>query len=180
MTTIRIAAVVGISAAIAASIVAGFIIGHSRGESLQGAAADKAAPVVKTEFPGLVAPTGDPELPSLARLAPEAGTVALAEGPFDDRFHVNDLVFDGTSVSGSILIDSDVSEVINLEVIAGFYDISGALIGDGRFVLESNHGSPHASSGAPRESLTFQISVPVANVGRAVSVAVGVPVLVNE
>ncbi|GGK95856.1 hypothetical protein GCM10007382_15130 [Salinibacterium xinjiangense] len=180
MSSIRIAVVAGVSAVAAIAVVAALVVGFSNGPTPGGGAAGAAAPVAKTEFPGLTAPTGDPQLLSIARLAPDAGTVQLAEGPFDDRFEVNDLAFDGATVSGSILVTSDVSEVINLEVLAGFYDSAGALIGEGRFVLESEHGTTDDASKIPDETVAFRIDVPAAIAGQASSAAVGVPVLVNE
>ncbi|MBG6055863.1 hypothetical protein IWX81_002291 [Salinibacterium sp. CAN_S4] len=176
----RMAIVAGISTVAAIAIVAGLAVGFSNGALTDGDAAGTDAPVVTTEFPGLTAPTGDPQLPSIARMAPAAGTVQQAEGPFDDRFQVDELAFDGATVSGRILVTSDVSEVINLEVIAGFYDSTGALIGEGRFVLDSDHAETHDASGPPDESVPFQVGVPAAIAGQASSAAVGVPVLVNE
>ena len=179
-SSIRIAVVAGISAVATIAVVAGLVVGFSDGPAPDGGAAGTAASVAKTEFPGLTAPTGDAQLLSIARLAPAAGTVQLAKGPFDDRFEVNDLAFDGVTVSGSVLVTSDVSEVINLEVVAGFYDSTGALIGEGRFVLESEHGKTEGTAKLPDESVAFRIDVPAVIAGQASSAAIGVPVLVNE
>ena len=180
MSSIRIAVVAGIAAVATTAIAVGLVVGFSNSPATDEGAAGTAASVVTTEFPGLIAPTGDARLLSIARLAPAAGTVQLAEGPFDDRFEVSDLAFDGATVSGGILITSDVSEVINLEVVAGFYDSTGTLIGEGRFVLESEHGTAEDAARLPDESVGFQIDVPAAIAGQASSAAIGVPVLVNE
>lgn len=133
-----------------------------------------------TSFPDLPTPTGDPELAGLRSASPKPGTVARIAGPFDSRFVTRGLAFDGRSVRGAVDITSDVSEVIDLQVLAGFYDASGAYLGQGRwtFHLDEDHEAPHA--GPPSEEMAFRVTVPAALAGKAVSAAVGVPVLVNE
>ena len=123
---------------------------------------------VATTLPGLAAPTGEPQLASIARLHPTAGAVVPAAGPFDDRFVLQDLRFDGARVSGIVDVTSDVSEVLELQVLAGFYDTNGALLGT------------DPTTGTPQEHTVFSIAVPAEFTGRAVSVSLGVPVLVNE
>ena len=100
----------------------------------------------------------------------------LDEGLFEDG-----LAFDGTIVSGSLRVTSDVSAVLDLEVIAGFYDAGGAFIGTARFVHHAvDDGPTDPMTGTPVESIPFQATVPAEFAGRAVSASVGVPVLVNE
>ncbi|TFD83764.1 hypothetical protein [Cryobacterium fucosi] len=136
------------------------------------------AGAAQTTFPGLAAPSGQPELESIGKARPRPGEVVQAAGPFDDRFLLENLAFDGAAVSGAVRVTSDVSAVLELEVVAGFYDDKGALLGTGRFVHHLVDDGSH--SGAPEELVTFTIAVPPGIAGPAVSVALGVPVLVNE
>ena len=142
------------------------------------------APTAVTSFPGLATADSDtPTLASLASAGPQAGTVIQAAGPFDDRFVLQDLAFGESGVTGSVEVTSDVSEVIELEVIAGFYGADGALLGENSFVLhadEEESGHAHTHSGPPEEVHGFTVPVPPSLAGEAVSAAVGVPVLVNE
>ena len=136
---------------------------------------------VATTLPGLAAPTGEPQLASIGRLHPTAGAVVPAAGPFDDRFVLQDLRFDGAQVSGIVDVTSDVSEVLELQVLAGFYDVNGALLGTDRFVHHlTDDGGTDPTTGTPQEHTVFSIAVPAGFAGRAVSVSLGVPVLVNE
>ena len=133
--------------------------------------------VVRTAFPDLEAPEGEPELESIADARPAPGEVVQAEGPFDQRIVLEDLVFDGTGVSGEVVVTSDISELLALQVLAGFYDEQGNLLGTDRFDHEPDAGHTH---GGPSEPEEFAIMVPPEFADRAVSAAVGVPVLVNE
>lgn len=139
----------------------------------------------RTAFPDLAPATGPPTLPSLETAAPRRGTVVQAAGPFDDRFVLRDLAFDGASVTGTAEITSDVSELLEFEALAGFYDADGKLIGTARYVHHLDHGAGHeegdAPEGGPAEiAETFRIDVPKQLRRAAVAAAVGVPVLVNE
>ncbi|VXB09848.1 conserved exported hypothetical protein [Microbacterium sp. 8M] len=134
--------------------------------------------VAATTLPGLATPTGEPDLASLHGVHPEPGQAVTAAGPFDDRFVVHDLAFDGSAVTGTIEITSDVSDVLELMVVAGFYDAQGALLGTARF---ERHGEDHeVHAGPPSEATAFRVDVPDALRGTAASAAIGVPVLVNE
>lgn len=139
-------------------------------------------PAVKTALPGLAAAVGDPELPSFADARPGRGEVELASGPFDDRFAMTGLKFDGAAVSGTVTITSDVSDLLDLMVQAGFYDADGELLGTASFQRHHEESGAHADAdaGPPNESERFRIRVPEKFAGVAVSAAVGVPVLVNE
>ena len=129
-------------------------------------------------FAGLTPATGDPELESLVQVHPSPGAIVAAAGPFDDRFVLEDLTFDGGSVSGAVRVTSDVSDVLDLEVLAGFYDATGVLVGNARFVHHLAEDTTHAEP--PDERLEFTIAVPADVSGRAVAASIGVPVLVNE
>lgn len=137
------------------------------------------ASAARTELPGLTAPTGDPELPGLAAADPAPGTVAVVEGPFDDRLDLTGLTLADDAVTGVVTVTSDVSELIELQVLAGFYDADGRLLGTGRY---THHASDeeHGHAGPPSQEEPFEIEVPGDLDGTAVSAAVGVSVLVNE
>ncbi len=149
---------------------------------LRSGGADTANPqsAAKTSFPDLAPATGDPVLPSLDALHPAPGTVVQAAGPFDDRFDLTGLAFDGKTLNGSATITSDVSDILEFEALAGFYDRDGVLLGTARdsYHLDESHQQAH--EGSPDEARTFSIAVPPSLEGEAVSAAVGVPVLVNE
>ncbi len=159
----------------AGAIAAAVVIGVQPGESV----AAQPAVTVMTSFPDLTPATGEPTLPSLVALKPAPGAVVQASGPFDDRFELGDLAFDGTTVSGRVTITSDVSDLLELEVVAGFYGADGTLLGTGRYVHHATEDG-NAHSGPPSESEAIEIAVPTDLDGEAVSVGVGVPVLVNE
>jgi hypothetical protein len=165
-----------ISGAVASSLLLGATACGGSGDHVHASAA---SPTVQTSFPGLPAPTGEPELAGIVSAAPATGTVAWVDGPFDDRFTTSGLSFDGSAVSGSLLITSDVSDILELQVLAGFYDADGHYLGEARFTHHLDEGT-HADSGPPSESAAFRIRVPRKFAKRAESAAVGVPVLVNE
>jgi hypothetical protein len=140
------------------------------------------AAAARTSFHGLVPASSEPRLPRLADLHPAPGQVVQARGPFDDRFVLGGLSLDSCGLHGGATITSDVSDVLEFEALAGFYDEHGALVGTGRFVYHLDESTPSAEShaGPPSERQDFTIEVPAEAQGRAVSAAVGVPVLVNE
>ena len=134
----------------------------------------------RTSFPDLEPGADEPTLPALATLSPAPGAVVQAEGPFDDRFRLERLAFDGTAVTGMVVVTSDVSELLELEVLAGFYGRDGTLLETARDVHHLDESSTEpAHEGPPAEDHRFRIRVPDGAEG-AVAVAVGVPVLVNE
>jgi hypothetical protein len=141
-------------------------------------AAARPESAARTSFPGLAAPTGEPELASIRAARPRIGQILQAQGPFDDRFVLEDLTFDGSAVSGAVRVTSDVSDLLELQVLAGFHDRNGNLLGTSRFVHHLDEGHAHAATPAQRTS--FTIAVPAALARAAVSVTIGVPVLVNE
>lgn len=173
--------IIVIAIAAAAVVIAGSIAIGVTTMSRSDAATPLPTDAVKTTLPGLSAASGAPELASIRLLHPRAGEVRQAAGPFDDRFAIDGLAFDGTTVRGTLRVTSDVSAVLDLEVIAGFYDAGGTFIGTTRFVYHAvDDGPADPVTGTPVESISFQATVPAEFVGRAVSASVGVPVLVNE
>jgi hypothetical protein len=119
-------------------------------------------------------------LAALATLQPAARTVVPAAGPFDDRLTFASLGWGEREVRAQVGVD-DVGEVLEFEAVAGFYDAGGALLGTGRFVLpdagDDDHGGAAAAAGRVIE---VRIGVPSSLRGRAVSAAIGVPILVTE
>lgn len=133
----------------------------------------------RTTFADLTPAGGDPTLPGLGDLHPARGAVVQAAGPFDDRFDLSALRFDGTQVTGRVEITSDVSDLLELQVQAGFYDGAGRLLGTAD---DSYHADEDAAgrAGPPAETHPFSVGVPGPLRGEAVAAAVGVTVLVNE
>jgi hypothetical protein len=167
--------VIALAAVVVAGTVGVWAAVQSRGVS---ALPETAA---RTSFPELTPASGAPVLPSLATLSPAPGAVMEAAGPFDDRFHFRELTFDGRRVVGTAEITSDVSDVLEFETVAGFYDHTGTLLGSGRHTFHLDESeSDHAHEGVPDQKQHFEIAVPAALRGKAVAAAVGVPVLVNE
>lgn len=162
---------------VAAAVLAVFALAGSAGPGPDATAPSAAA--ARTSFPGLAAAGGEPEMASIRAARPRSGQIIQARGPFDDRFVLDSPAFDGSTVSGAVRVTSDVSEVLELQVLAGFYDEQGNLLGTNRFVHHLGDGG-HGHVGAPEEREEFTIQVPDALAHRAVSVTIGVPVLVNE
>lgn len=133
----------------------------------------------RTSFPGLIPAAGEPELASVTAAHPRRGQILQVSGPFDDRFVLEDTTFRGSAVSGAVRITSDVSDVLELQVLAGFYDLDGRLLGTNRFVHHFGAGD-HPHAGVPQLRERFSVQVPAAMADRVASVALGVPVLVNE
>lgn len=169
---------VSAAAILVAGVGAAIAVSNSASD---GDTASAPGPAVILNLPGLTPAAGEPQLASVTQARPEPGTAVLAAGPFDDRFEVEELTFVGGAVTGTIHITSDVSEVLELQVIAGFYDANGEYLGTGSFVLpETEEGEAHAHAGAPEQHHAFVVAVPENLVDRAVSAAIGVPILVNE
>ena len=113
----------------------------------------------------------DPVLTGLRAAHPRAGITRVA-GPFDDRYRLTGLRFANGRLTGTLTVTSDVSEIVDLQVLAGFYDASGALLRTGTW---EKHGEGD-SGGTVRETVRFDVAAPAG----AVAAALGVPVLVNE
>ena len=173
--------IIAIPLAVAAVVIAGSITIGLSTMARTDAAIPLSTDAIQTSLPGLASASGEPELASIRLLHPQPGEIFHAAGPFDDRFVLDGLAFDGTTVRGSLRVTSDVSAVLDLQVIAGFYDAGGAFIGTARFVHHAvDDGPTDPVTGTPVESIPFQATVPAEFAGRAVSASVGVPVLVNE
>lgn len=179
-TKIRITLVGAVLAAAVA--VTWLAVGWSRSDDGAAAAAlPDPATVARTDLPGLTPATGEPRLPGLADAAPRPGTIGVVPGPFDDRFTLGRLQLENGAVSGHLHVTSDVSDVLELQVLAGFYDARGELLGTGRATYHLDEAAEHAEhEGTPSELESFRVVAPSRYAGRVASAAVGVPVLVNE
>jgi len=133
-----------------------------------------------TSFADLDAPSGDALLPGLDTATPAPGTVDQVVGPFDDRFAFADLALRDGTVTGTLTVTSDVSELLELEVQVGFYDAAGGYLGTASFVHHHEESQGHEAAGTPDESERFQVRAPRSFAGRVDAAVVGVPVLVNE
>ena len=117
--------------------------------------------------------------------APEPGSVAVLPGPFTDRLRLDGLRLrtdsDRSVVSGELVVTSDVSELLAGEVVIGFYDAAGKLLGADKADLgglEHEHEEP---SGPPTtrtegEPHPFTVRGPAG----ASAATLAVPNLVNE
>lgn len=175
----RATVVTGLLAAGTVATVAALIVVGSTGIADPEPVATAMPAAARTSFPGLTPAAGEPELASVTAAHPRSGQILQASGPFDDRFVLEDTTFSGSAVSGAVRITSDVSDVLEVQVLAGFYDLDGRLLGTNHFVHHFGAGD-HTHAGAPQLREEFSVQVPAAMADRAVSVAIGVPVLVNE
>lgn len=118
--------------------------------------------------------------PAPARLAEPvaAGTVVHGPGPFDDRFALRGTRLSRGTVDASLLVTSDVSEVIVLEAVADFYDADGALLGTTRQTHAPEHEA--GAAGTPDEHVALELRAAPAYRSRVASAVLSVPVLVNE
>lgn len=124
-------------------------------------------------------PTGDPDLPGFATADPVPGTVARVAGPFDDRFVLHDVRLGRSAVTGELEVTSDVSDILELQVVVAFYDSTGTRTGQERYTYHLDEGSdPQARPTRPGHA--FAVTIPPAIREGVTSAAVGVPVLVNE
>ena len=141
---------------------------------LTGCSAGSSDLAVAPSFVPLAPPTEATPATTLATV-PAAGTVRLAQGPFNDRFTLSGLALAAGSVTASLTITSDVSELISLEVAVAFYGADGALVGTGRQVTGTAESEPfHTTAGIV--GLPLRIDGPAG----ASSAVLSVPVLVNE
>jgi hypothetical protein len=129
---------------------------------------------------GTLAPaTGDPVPAGIETAAPAAGQVRRLGGPFDDRFRWERLRVAEGQVSGSVRVISDVSDLLELQVVVGFYDARGRYLGLARYSHHLEEGT-HAHQGPPEEVESFTLRAPTAFRAKVASATVSVPVLVNE
>ena len=130
-----------------------------------------------------VASTAQPkgELAPVAQLTPipASGTVSKVTGPFDDRFTLADLRLSAGVVTSNLRVTSDVSEIINFEVTASFYDERGLLLGTDTQQLTEGDGSagkPAAENGG----VELRLAANPSYLAQVASAQVRVPVMVNE
>ncbi|GAB2540247.1 hypothetical protein GCM10027167_51350 [Nocardia heshunensis] len=116
-------------------------------------------------------------------MAVTPGEVRLTPGPFTDRVRLSGTRLEGATVSGTVAVTSDVSDLLALEVRADFYDVSGHLVGSGRFEHadgESAAGS-HAGAGHVPSNDGVAFTITSAPTDATITAAVlSIPVLVNE
>lgn len=168
---------------IASALAVGAVVGATWAVTTGPDAAVTAIPdpgaAAVTAMPDLPAAKGDPDLPGLATARPAAGTVARLTGPFDDRFVLHDVTLGRTAVTGEVEVTSDVSDILELQVLAGFYDADGTLVGQGRYTHHLDEDT-HSDTGPPEERERFRVAIPADLRDVVRSAAIGVPVLVNE
>lgn len=187
MSTTRRAAlaamVLAVPAVAAVAVVATWLVVTAMRSDEPASAADLVDPaaVVRTDLPGLTPPTGEPRLPGIADATPRPGTVDVVPGPFSDRFTLDRLqVADGV-VSGRLHVTSDVSDVLELQVLVGFYDGRGDFLGTGRATYHLDEATADVEhEGTPSELEKFSVVAPARYAGRVAAATLGVPVLVNE
>ena len=130
-----------------------------------------------------VASTAQPkgELAPVTRLTlvPAAGTVTVLTGPFDDRFTLADLRLSAGVVTSTLKVTSDVSEIINFELTASFYDAAGLLLGTTTQQLTEGDGSA-GKPAAENAGVEFRLAADPSYLARVVSAQLRVPVMVNE
>lgn len=168
-----------ISLALALALVAG--AGAACSSDDPGRAVVDPAGAAVTEFADLEPASRDVTLPGLDTASPAPGSVGQVVGPFDDRFTLTRLAVSDGVVTGRLRVTSDVSELLELEVVAGFYDRDGRFLGTGRAVHHLDEGAGHANEeGPPSETELFEITAAPRFADRVSAAVVGVPVLVNE
>ena len=168
----------GTAGAASLALVAGLWFALDGSDGTPVAEQTPTGPAVQTSL-GLPTPTGDPELPGLRDLSPAPDSVGRLDGPFDDRFTATGVRFDGGALRGRITITSDVSEILALQVLGGFYAADGTYLGEARWDFVPPEDEHHAE-GHPEESVAFVVKVPSALRAKAASASYGVTNLVNE
>ncbi|WP_326812926.1 hypothetical protein OIE62_00625 [Streptomyces scopuliridis] len=174
-----------------AAVLGAFALASLAGCSDSGATdTGKAEPIVATTSAAALPPPRSAPSPAATLSAPpKQGEVRVEEGPFTDRVRLTRLALTGESaVGGHLVITSDVSDVLALELRAAYYDAEGRLIGTGSFEYqEEGHdaqgGEHHDGPRAAGEGIDF--TVPAAKrtgtgTGTAIAAVLSVPVLVNE
>lgn len=106
------------------------------------------------------------------------GAVTLRPGPFDDRFALAGTSLDDGTVTTSLTVTSDVSDLIVLEAVVDFYRADGRLLGSVRRSHAPDHGG--AEGGEPEEAVALEVEADEAYRDDVASAVLSVPVLVNE
>ncbi|MFF4789521.1 hypothetical protein ACFY2M_07065 [Streptomyces sp. NPDC001276] len=120
-----------------------------------------------------------------ASLSPVAtpGEVRISDGPFTDRVRITKLTLakGPAAVTGHLVVTSDVSDLIALELRAAYYDAQGRLLGTGTFE-HTEEGHAHGEHSGPQaENGGIDFTVPAKGLQDTPAAAVlSIPVLVNE
>ncbi|MGW0885090.1 hypothetical protein [Streptomyces sp. NPDC002671] len=133
----------------------------------------------------LPAPRTEPAPAPTLSPAPRKGEVRIEDGPFTDRLRLKSLTLtDKPAVTGHLVITSDVSDVLALELRAAYYDSHGRLLGTGTFQYQeegedAQGNEQHKGPRAAGDGIDF--TVPAKHLtGTPAAAAVSIPVLVNE
>lgn len=94
-----------------------------------------------------VTAAGPPAPPGRLDPVPAPGTVVHGSGPFDDRYGLTVVRLRDRTLTGTLVVTADVSELLDLEVHVACYDRAGGLLGVARQVV---HGEDHAHGAADR------------------------------
>lgn len=121
-----------------------------------------------------VQPPATPQPAASVSPVPPAGTVTVADGPFTDSVVLDALELRDGTLTGTVDVVSDVSELLALEVQVDAYDPGGALLGSARQVVDPEDAEEHHTT-AGVVDLPLVVAAP-----GAASVVLSVPVLVNE
>lgn len=166
---------------VCALVVGALLVGAS-----SGCAADSGqAGIPGVPTPSRVAlapgPTANPAPTTLAT-PPPAGTVARRSGPFDDRYELRDPALTAGVASARLVVTSDVSALITVELAADFYDEVGRLLGSASAIYSEDEGGestpkvPHAEL----DGVPLTVAADPAWRAKVASVVLSVPSLVNE
>ncbi|UGQ11528.1 hypothetical protein LO772_32905 [Yinghuangia sp. ASG 101] len=141
----------------------------------------KSAAPASVPQPSLPAPRSAPSAAPFLDTPPTPGEVRLEQGPFTDRLSITGLTLTGEpSVTGHMVVTSDVSDVIALELRAAYYDDRGRLVGTTSFEYQEE-GHAHTAETAAAEHEGIDFTIPATGLsGTPVTALVSVPVLVNE
>ncbi|MFF0473962.1 hypothetical protein [Streptomyces sp. NPDC004284] len=147
-----------------------------------GAGPADARPTTARPSAPLPAPRTAPAPAPLLSAAPKQGEVRVAEGPFTDRVRFTRLVLDGRrALTGHLVITSDVSDVITMELRAAFYDGGGRLLGSESFTYGEDHEEEGRPAAPRAEGTGIDFSIPAKALrGKPAAAVLSVPVLVNE
>ncbi|MFE7209803.1 hypothetical protein ACFU93_07345 [Streptomyces sp. NPDC057611] len=120
-----------------------------------------------------------------ASLSPAAtpGEVRISDGPFTDRVRITKLTLakGPAAVTGHLVVTSDVSDLIALELRAAYYDAQGRLLGTGTFE-HTEEGHAHGEHSGPQaENGGIDFTIPAKGLhGTPAAAVLSIPVLVNE
>ncbi|MGW5231877.1 hypothetical protein ACWEQU_06180 [Streptomyces nodosus] len=146
------------------------------------------SPAPSATVGGLTLPSPRSAPTPAASLSPAAtpGEVRLSDGPFTDRVHITELALNKgpAAVTGHLVVTSDVSDLIALELRAAYYDTRGRLLGTGSFEYAEEGEAAHTHgehTGPQAENGGIDFTIPAKAVrGTPTAAVVSIPVLVNE